>query len=175
MRRADSAAADIKRGARKFVDAQQLETHRCSDDIHDCVHGAYFVKVDFLDRRLVHLCFGFAQPSENTRGAIGGSRRKLRFLNHSENLRKTSMRVMLLRVDPDLSGIERAALHLFRGNLPTLNRETTQLGFDLAKVGTRVYESAEDHVAADSRKAIEVRDLHFLRDSLFGAQRCAES
>ena len=39
-----------------------------------------------------------------------------------------------------------------------------------ADVGACVGERADDHVAADSGKAIEVSYLHFLRGSLFGAR-----
>ena len=59
-----------------------------------------------------------------------------------------------------------AALHFFGGDLPAFEAEFAELGFDGAEVGASVHQGAEDHVAADAGKAVEICDAEAFHRSL---------
>ena len=53
----------------ELVDAHQIKTHACADDINDSINGADFVKVNFLDGHVMDASFRFAQSLEYLAGA----------------------------------------------------------------------------------------------------------
>ena len=57
-------------------------------------------------------------------------------------------------------GRQRAARNSLRGDVPSADRQLTQLGFQAAKFATCIHQGSEDHVAANAGEAIEVSNLH---------------
>ena len=59
------AAADVQRRAGEFLDAERVEADAGADDVHDGVHGADFVEMNFLERNVMDRGFGFAEFVED--------------------------------------------------------------------------------------------------------------
>lgn len=69
--------------------------------------------------------------------------------------------------DMNFGGGNGFALDALGGNGPGIERKFAQLGFELADVEACVDEGAEDHVAADAGKAVEVSKFHLSTASAY--------
>ena len=86
MRAFHSPTANVKRRTDKFVNAERLGSNRGANNVHQCVHRADLVEMNFLDRNIMDFGFGFAQLLENANGSGFGGFADFCFANDLANL-----------------------------------------------------------------------------------------
>src|SRR5262245_60575814 len=89
------AKADPQRRRDKGLDAEQIKTDGSATDIDDRVNSAHFMKVNLLNRLVVHARFSFGQPGKNQCGAILYCLLELRLVNDLENVAEMPVRVLV--------------------------------------------------------------------------------
>src|SRR5438067_8607769 len=76
------------------------------------------------------------------------------------------MRMMLAAFHFHPGRRQGAALDLLSRNAPTTQGQSPQPGFDAIQFAAGVHQGAQNHVAADTGKTIEVSNLHLRRKAL---------
>ncbi len=127
-----------------------MEADAGPDDVHDGVHGADFVEMNFLEGDIVDAGFGFAELDENRRGAVTNLGRKLRFLKNFENRAERAMLRLVFGLDLDVGGSHAVFPHFFGDEVPTGNLEAAEFGAEMFDVTAGVHQGAERHVAANA-------------------------
>src|SRR4029077_20039546 len=88
--------------------------------------------------------------------AFGGPRREHCIFNPLQDDRKSPMVMGLFRFHFHVRGEDCPALHFFGGNSPIFEAQFAEASFDGAEVCTGVNEGAQDHIATDAGKTVEI-------------------
>ena len=143
-----------------FLHTHQIQRDACTHDIGDRIRRAHFVKVNLLDRHAVDLGFGLPQLLEHRAGVALCPCSQRSRVDHLQNVRKMTMLARrLVQMDAKLRSGDSSAGSL----LNLISRpgfKAPQCIHDVAARRTRVHQSADRHIAADSRKRVQITDLH---------------
>src|SRR5208283_3293199 len=118
MRHFRGAAADIQGGADEALNAEKGETDAGADDVHDGIHGSYFVEMDFFDGHVVNSCFGFAKLAKDGDGAIANGRGELGFLQDGFDSGERTVRMRFLSDHANVRGGHTVFPDDFRADFP---------------------------------------------------------
>src|ERR1019366_574467 len=109
----------------------------------------------FLDRHLVDLRFGFAETAEDGDGIAPGAFGDIGLFDQLHDVREVAVNVLLLHLHVVFGGADAAALDLLERNRGTALERGDGVG-DGDVVGAGVGQGADQHVAADSRKCVQI-------------------
>jgi len=151
----DRSAADIERRADDGADIEQVEGQAGADDIGDGIGRAHLVEMDLLDGHLVDLRFGFAETAEDGDGIAAGAFGDVGLFDRLDDVGKVAVNVRLLHLHVVLGSADAATLNLLKRNRGTALERGNGIGNGvLVRAGIR--QRAHQHVAADSRKCIQI-------------------
>ena len=167
----DGAAADVERRADHGIDVQMVEGHAGADDIGDGIGRADLMKVDLLDGDLVDFGLRLAEPLEDGDGVLPGARGNGGLLDHLDDVREVAVDVLMLHVDVVLGGADAGALDLFERH-GSAGVEGGDGVDDGRLVSTGVGESADQHVAANSRKCVQITGYGHVTSIVTGEAYC---
>ncbi len=153
-------AAHVQWRARKLLDAKPMKADAGSDDIDNRVHGADFVKMNLLQRHIVHSRLSFAQLLENGTCALAHSRRKLRIFQYLQNRAERAMLLLILGLHPRVCRRHPVLPNLFSRQLPSRHLQAAQPALQVFNVAAGIQQRAKSHVTANARKAVKIREFH---------------
>ena len=142
-----------------LVHTEQEQPHRGADDVGDGIHRADFVEVDLLDRDAVHPRLGFAEFAENGGRVFLDLVRQSARVDHLQDVRQVAVGALLAAFDDEAGGGDAAAMYLLDAKRRAHAERIERRGERFER-GPRVDERADRHVAGNSRKCVEVADLH---------------
>ena len=137
-----------------------MEADASADNVHDGVHGADFVEMNFFERHVVDAGFGFAKLDENFCGAVTHLGGELRFQEDFEDRVERAMFLLVFGLDLHMGGGHAVFPDFFGGELPAGDPETAQFGAEEFHVAAGINEGAERHVTANARKTVEISEFH---------------
>src|ERR1700678_4273125 len=112
--------------------------------------------MDLLDGELMDFCFGFGEAGENFGGPGCGAGGKFGVFDSLQNDGEATVMMAFAGFDFHVGGEDFAALYFCGGNFPAFETEFAQFGFDGAPICTGVHQGAQNHVAADAGKTVEI-------------------
>ena len=154
----DEPAADGQRGAHDPVDVQRLERQGDAAHLPDRIDGADLVEVHLLGIDGVDPRLGVGEPPERLLRDRARPRGKLRGVDQGADRAPVPVRLLARAIDGGVRGAHGVSRHLLRAQLEPLDAEPRQRRADRLRIGARVEQGAEQHVAGDSRHAVEVED-----------------
>jgi hypothetical protein len=155
----------VKRGHRAGDDlrpSDQLETDGRADDIDDGVHRAHLMEVNLFRRAAVHPTFGLRESVEDAIGRLLYAVGEVRAADRLPNLLQPPVMVGVRFIEDhtDIRRLDRSLdLPADLDSVPA-DAQTGEPIPEPIRVRPGADQRSERHVAADSRKAIEIRDLH---------------
>ncbi len=128
-----------------------MKSERGAHDIGNRIHGAHFVKMDLLDRHLVHGRLGFTQTAEDGRGVAFHWLRQRGRADHIQDVAQVAMMVVVCMsfIHHELMRSDAAPNHPVEAKLST-GRERIEPVDQRLLIGTRRCQGAHQHVAAQS-------------------------
>ena len=157
----DLSASRGNGAADELFDFQQIEGDCRSDNIDNRIDCADFVKVDMVDRRTVHFCFG---GSDRMKDALCefllGRRDGIRFIDELDDVDQMAVRMLRGMLDVDFDRPESPLENGFNPQPDVRQTQRIDAGLYGVGIGAGIDEGAERHVATDSHRAVEPGNPH---------------
>ncbi len=164
--------------------AEQFQRDGRADDVHDGIHRADFVKVNFAGRQAVNFSLGLGDALKHGNGFLLHPRGEFaprdQFLDFGKIASVIgrmivarpvfTMVIVIVRV---FVGEMNIKFHAGDGGfLPARNvkviaveLELFQLAFELARVHAEIEQRGDEHVSGDAAEEVEVKGFHFSETS----------
>jgi hypothetical protein len=160
MRRTDRPATGMDRTRMNSLDTEQAKTNNYSHDIHNCVQGAHFVKVNVIDGNAVNCCFGGGKIFKNRQGVCFVALFKSGFSNDFANVSPRPGMMPRLWRNSCVGAGDPVLIHAGARNSQLGQAQFPQIQKQIVQVKTGIKECAKKHVSTCSRKRLDPRNTH---------------
>src|SRR5205085_7627791 len=142
------------------LDVQSVETDRSADHVHDRVKRANLVKVNAIDRLIVHLSFRSCESCKDLDCTLLHASRQPRRFNDLFDIGKVAVFVLFRSLHSPVSRAQPVAVYSLEVDAEPLDVKQRQLSTQVIRIYTRADHGAEYHVAARTGETVEVKSLH---------------
>src|SRR5436190_21649452 len=98
----------------ELFDSEKVKTNGRTTHINDGINRPYFMKMDFLNRLVMHPAFGFGQTRKNLRRAILHAFRQTRTINNFENVSQMAVGVFMGSRDMSVGAADSGSIYCFK-------------------------------------------------------------
>ena len=160
MHRAGKALAHRQWRNQQFIDSKRAEAPGRPHDIDDRIDRADFVKVDRFGRGVVDLGFRHGERIEDCNGPMLHLGRQRALLDAGLDIAEMALRLRRGDLDVELRRRNTAELAPSQTQFVSAQFKRRHGQLELWEVDPKVEQGADQHVAAQSRKSIEIGANH---------------
>jgi hypothetical protein len=143
------------------LDPKVMEPDRRTDDVGDRIDRTDLVKVDFLNRCVVHLRLRFTNEAEDPFGDyLCFGRNLCTTINHRLNMMQVPMGVFRGMFDFHVDSPESCFFDDFRDDTNIVQSHRADSGLNCLRRNAQVDEGPQRHIATNATETIEICDLH---------------